>query len=308
MYSSKLYSRKIISLFEKNGFRGSTVSIDRIRELRNHITDLHSQRILDETFFEERLNIFDFDVSDLLERAKSIIVATTIQPILEVEFRYEAKPYKVIVPPTYTGITDTRAYNLVKKILEPQGYWSAKVQLPEKLLLVLSGIGKYGKNNIVYVDGMGSFHRPVTFITDAELDEVEWRDFELHAQCIKCKACLKACPTGAISGNNFIIKAEKCLTYFNERVHSFPEWIDPQWHNCIIGCMVCQKICPINKKQLDNIDSTTVFSEQETLQILAGTSLTGLSENTVDKLKKIGLYDEYNILSRNLSVLLDRVN
>ncbi len=308
MYNAKRYSRKIISLLEKNGFKGSTVSINRIRELRNNIADLHTQRLLDETFFEERLNIFDFDVSDLLEGAKSIIVATTIQPMLEVEFRYEAKTFKVIVPPTYTNTTDTQAYNLVRKILEPEGYSLAKVQLPEKLLLVLSGIGKYGKNNIVYVDSMGSFHRPVTFITEAELDEVEWRDIELHEQCIKCKACIKACPTGAISGNNFIIKAEKCLTYFNERVHSFPEWINPKWHNCIIGCMICQKICPINREFLDNIDNTEVFSEQETLQILAGTLISRLSANTTDKLKKIGLYDDYNILSRNLSVLVDRVN
>ena len=66
MYSSKLSSRKIISLIEKNGFKGSTVSTDRIRDLRNHITDLHSRRLPDETFFEERLNIFDFDVSGIM--------------------------------------------------------------------------------------------------------------------------------------------------------------------------------------------------------------------------------------------------
>lgn len=145
MYNSQLNSPSIVSLLEKNGFTGSVVSIPRIPELKNHLERLYTQRLLDETFFEERLKIFDFDISGIMADAKSIIVATTFQPIVEVEFRYEAKVYKIVVPPTYTDITDTQVYNLVKNILESEGYSLVKVQLPEKLLLVMSGVGKYGK-------------------------------------------------------------------------------------------------------------------------------------------------------------------
>lgn len=153
---------------------------------------------------------------------------------------------------------------------------------------------------------MGSFHRPVSFITDAELNEIIWGNIELHEKCIKCKACIKACPTGAISKDKFLISAEKCLTYFNERSRPFPEWINPEWHNCIIGCMTCQNICPINREFKDNIDHTVVFSEQETLQVLDNKSISGLAKNTIDKLKTIRLFDDYNLLSRNLSVLINR--
>jgi epoxyqueuosine reductase len=308
MHNSKLNSLKIISLLEKNNFKGSVVSINRIRELKSRLDDLYSQRLLDETFFEERLNIFDFDISNILTKAKSIIITTTIQPIVKVEFHYRGTAHKVIVPPTYSNITDKRANKLLRKILEPEDFTLTRVQLPEKLLLVMSGIGKYGKNYIAYVDGMGSFHRPAAFVTDANLDEIKWENPGLNQKCFKCTACIKSCPTGAISKNNFLISAEKCLTYYNERSHSFPEWINPEWHNCIIGCMICQNICPLNKKHLDNTENSVTFSENETLQVLDKVSVNNLSRRTIDKLKKISLFDDYNLLSRNLSVLVNRTN
>ena len=298
MYNSQISSSRIISLLEKNGFRGSVVSINRVREVQTQLENLFSQGQLDETFVGERLKIFDFDISLIMERAKSIIIATTGQPIIQAGFRYRAKIYKVIIPPTYTDITDRLAARLLRKILGPEGFTLKEVALSEKLLLVMSGI----------VEEMVRFHRPVSFITDLELDETKWGSAELHEKCIKCKACINACPTKAISKDKFLISAEKCLTYFNERSNPFPEWINSEWHNCIIGCMVCQNICPINREYLDHINNTVVFSEKETTNILGNTAITELSGSTIHKLKKIGLFDDYNLLSRNLSVLIHKAN
>lgn len=308
MNNSKINSLEIISLLERNDFKGSIVSINRIKELKSHIENLYSQRLFDKTFFEERLNIFDFDISKVIADAKSIIIATKRQPIIQVEFNYRGSKHKVIVPPTYNNATDKQASDLLMSMFERKRYALTKIQLPEKLLLVMSGIGKYGKNNIVYVDGMGSFHRPITFITDVKLDEIKWGDPQIHEKCIKCKACINSCPTGAISKDKFLIRAEKCLTYHNERDYPFPEWINSEWHNCIIGCMKCQNICQLNRNFLANFDNAVVFSEQETLQVLDNTSITRLPQSIINKLKTINLFDDYHLLSRNLSVLVNKAN
>ncbi len=164
------------------------------------------------------------------------------------------------------------------------------------------------KNNITYVDGIGSFHRPVIFITDAKLDESQWVIPEIHERCSKCNTCLKFCPTGAISKDHFLLSAEKCLTYHNERTHPFPNWLKAEWHHCLVGCMICQNICPLNKSYVDNIEEVATFSEQETLQLLSNTPKTKLSYGTIDKLKKINLFTDYELIGRNLTVFLNRNN
>lgn len=305
MSDSKLNTGEIISLLENRGFKGSVVSINRIRELESYIGNLRSRGLVDELFFEERLENFDFDISEVMTDAKSIIIATTIQPIFKVGFYYQGTLHQLIVPPTYSTYTDILAYRLLANKVEAEGYALKGIQLPEKPLLAMSGLGKYGRNNIVYVDGMGSFHRPVTFITNAVLDETSWYKMEIHKKCDNCKACINSCPTRAITEDKFMIKAEKCLTYHNEGSRQIPGWINSEWHNSVIGCMLCQNICPINKEFSGNVDNDVVFSERETSKILNDTSTADLSRSTIDKLKQIGLYEDYSVLGRNLSILIN---
>ena len=308
MNNTKVNSLDIISAFENNKFKVGIVSVSRLHDLRNYMDNLYNQGIFDATFYEERLNHFDYDITKVFANGQSIIIATKSQPICCVRFLYGGAGHDVIVPPTYDNITDKMAFSILSEILEPEGYRFSKINLPEKLLLVFCGIAKYGRNNITYVDGMGSFHRPVVFITDAGLEELEWRNPESHEKCNKCKICFKYCPTGAIANDRFLLKAERCLTYHNERDFSFPEWIKSEWHNSLIGCMLCQNVCPLNKDYVGNIENVVSFSEQETLQILKNSPITDLSPGTTDKLKKLNLIPEYNLLGRNLSALINRCN
>ena len=276
--------------------------------MKSQVESLYAQRLFDQTFYEERLKFYDFDTSKKLANAQSIIIATTRQPIIHAKLLYQGITHRLIVPPTYDNMTDKKASSILKTVLEPEGFRLAEVNLPEKLLLAMSNIGKYGRNNIVYVEGMGSFHRPVSFITDAKLEELKWGSPEKHEKCIKCTICMKYCPTGAITNDQFLLRAEKCLTYYNESEHSFPEWIKSEWHNCLIGCMMCQNKCPLNKDYIHNIENVVNFSEKETLEILRNTPRNQLSTSTTEKLKKINLFSEYNLLGRNLSALIEMNN
>jgi epoxyqueuosine reductase len=302
--SSQVNASEIRSVLEKNEIKSAIVSISRLQELKDHVQHFYELGSFNETFYQERLTHFNFQSSEILPNARSIIIATARQPIIRVTFEYRNRIYPVTIPPTYDGSADRTALRLLKNLLKPGGFHCAEIHLPEKLLLVFTGLAKYGKNNIAYVDGMGSFHRPVSFISDASLEETEWVPLAHHELCQKCRACIQYCPTDAISDEHFLIHAEKCLTYHNESSRPFPDWIQAEWHNCLIGCMICQNRCPLNKRFINQIQQIASFSEPETTEILNESRLENLSRSTVQKLKQTGLVDDYPLLGRNLKVLI----
>jgi epoxyqueuosine reductase len=152
---------------------------------------------------------------------------------------------------------------------------------------------------------MGSYHRLTVFATDLPCKYDPWQNLQILERCSKCKACLHNCPTGAISGDNFLIKAERCLTLFNERLAPFPNWIDPKSHNSVIGCMRCQITCPENKEYKSVLVKENFFSETETNLILKGSPFEELPEVLQLKINNLSLKRYYKHLSRNIKVLIE---
>jgi len=295
---------KLSSRLEKLGFKAGVVSVKHLKETRDAIEGALLQGLIDEDLYREYLGAFDFTVPKILSFASSIIVVAAPVPALQVTFMRKEKPFQAIVPPTYNHDTDQQVSDCLIDVLKPEGYRIFRGKLPVKLLAARSGLAKYGKNNITYVDGMGSYHRLAAFHSDAPLSGEFRKELQMLDQCHKCTACVKKCPTGAISSERFLLHAEKCLTFHNERYKPFPEWIDPSWHNCLIGCMLCQNVCPANKPSVRRIVHLATFSDEETELILKGTARDDLSRTTLEKLKPLYLHDDLELVSRNLNALL----
>ena len=302
--SNSQLSEMICSELEQRGYKASIVPVTHLADLKKEIAGRHNDGAFEEVFYQERLTRFDYALPAQLPDARSLIITAAPQPQQRVEFKLKGKPYHFTVPPTYSSDTDRTVESALSVILQPEGFSLHPARVPEKLLAVCSGLALYGKNNIAYVEGMGSFHRLEAFFSDLPALEDTWVGLQAMEQCHKCTACISRCPTGAIVSDRFPILAERCLTFHNERSAEFPQWIDPSWHNCLIGCMACQLACPVNKRFFNWFEEGVSFTGEETALLLGGIPRGQLPRTVAEKLQRLGLLEDVELVARNLTVLL----
>jgi epoxyqueuosine reductase len=289
---------------QERGYRGRVVPVEHIAQLKYKIEEKVSQGKIDRGLYERYLTGFEFDVATRFPKACSIIITAAPQPQRKVTFHSKGQAYPVVIPPTYYRDTDTPISEILENILDSSGYHFNSVALPLKLLAVCSGMAKYGKNNIAYVEGLGSFVRLKAFLSDMPAGRSDGFKPEVMKECDRCKACLSECPTKAIVPDRFLIHAERCITFLNEGNEEFPEWVDPAWHNSIVGCMKCQLACPVNKPLVKWVEDGEDFDEAETELILSGVPLEHIPPETAHKLKRCHMQEYLDVLPRNLRALL----
>ena len=290
----------ILQELEKHGFRARTVSISHLAELKEAIDKRYDKGEFSEEFYRERLTDFRFKPPESLAGARTIIIAAFPQPKIQVVIRLSGKPFPLFIPPTYQYFPNLMAERLLKKILSTAGHRLARTILPLKLLAARSGLGSYGRNNICYLPGMGSYHRLMAFYSDYPTVEDFWQSAELMKSCAKCRTCLRNCPSGAISTERFLLHAERCLTYLNEKAGDFPAWVNPACHNTLVGCLKCQDICPENSPFEKWIEPWEEFSEEESLLLMQGATPDKLSISLRKRLQNVGLMEYVELLPRNI--------
>jgi epoxyqueuosine reductase len=305
MKNNDLFAALNVKLESRN-IKTGTTSIRHLNDLQKEIEEKHEGGHLDDAFYRKWLAQFKFSITETLNTAKSIIVTATPQPQERVMFIWQGQSYPFIIPPTYLYHTDKLVQAVLEEVLGPHGYKIEKPVLPVKLLAVSCGLAQYGRNNIAYIEGLGSFFRLKAFFTDLPGAEDAWLEPRVMEACTHCRACEKSCPTKAIHNDRFLIHAERCLTYFNEGEEAFPEWLNPAWHNCLVGCLKCQLVCPQNKPFKNWIEDRVIFEEAETELLLKGAPREVLAAETAGKLEKIGMLEYLEMLPRNLSVLLHK--
>lgn len=125
-------------------------------------------------------------------------------------------------------------------------------------------------------------------------------------RCRDCSACRRHCPTGAIAPDRFLLHAERCITFHNEKPADvpFPAWMDSAWHNCLVGCLHCQRVCPENRTVWSWVEEGAEFSREETAMFLEGTPFDQIPADTADKLELLDLDGFIELFPRNLGALL----
>jgi epoxyqueuosine reductase len=151
--------------------------------------------------------------------------------------------------------------------------------VPGRAAAVRAGVAGFGRNNFAYADGCGSWINIESWMVDAEM---EADTPAAPAPCPEgCRACIKACPTGALC-EPYVMRQDRCTAYLTFEA---PEPIAPElWEKMgkwIYGCDVCQQACPMNKGKWERREPTPWLDE--VLDQLTPEALAAMDQETYRK-------------------------
>lgn len=289
-----------------------TLSVRHLKELQEDIDTLdHEGKLSNNKIYREYLSTKKFEIPENFPDVQSIIVIAIFTRLMLVNFHLNDKKYEVMLPPQYydNGISDEILGNTISKeiIKEPAHKVERAKRLHLKLLAVRSGLGRYGRNNLCYVEGMGSLLILYAYFTDFHFEADNWDEIRMMDTCRDCRICISQCPCSCITEENFVIDVGKCLTLYNEISGEFPEWISPDVHNALMGCMKCQMSCPANREVVKLTGRLEDVTEEETIKILEGIPDEKVLNSLSRKLRMSSpseLKEFFSVLTRNLRVLL----
>jgi epoxyqueuosine reductase len=118
--------------------------------------------------------------------------------------------------------------------------------LMERDLAQAAGLGWFGKNTMIINSQRGSWFVLGVLLTTLDIEPTE----PALGGCGTCRACIDACPTGAIihDSERWQIDARSCISYLTiEHKGPFSETQSQQIGEWTFGCDVCQEVCPFNQ-------------------------------------------------------------
>lgn len=282
------------AIARKNGFRAATLPVSRLKDVARRIRDFAQQNELN-GFQNWIVNeMYQFTPPD--EACQSVlIVAVPFALWANVRFALDGRTYELRCP---VSADMAKARRMAEE--NASHIWDAGA-LPFKRIAVHSGLAKYGRNNVTYVDGLGSAVSYWCWYLDEPCAD-SWTDNILAPACSGCGKCIQACPTGAIRPDRFLIDNLRCLSCHNESPAPLPDWLPANVHHTLYDCLRCQENCPMNCGIL--VEDGGEFTEEETQKLLSGDDIDTFPEPTQARLRHLGIDQWYAAIPRNLQLLI----
>jgi epoxyqueuosine reductase len=122
----------------------------------------------------------------------------------------------------------------------------------------LAGLGFVGKNTMLIRPGVGSYFFIAQVLIEAPIHLLAANNLSLptaslamsHLDCGTCTRCIDACPTSALTREQFL-DSNRCLSFLTiEHRGTIADEFIPHLGKHFYGCDVCQDVCPYNLKTL----------------------------------------------------------
>ncbi len=141
----------------------------------------------------------------------------------------------------------------------------------------LAGLGWFGKNTCLINSREGSWFFIGLLLTGAEL----LPDKPAFGGCGNCRACIDACPTGAIVQINgrWQVDSRRCISYLSiEHVGEFSTEQAAMIGDRTFGCDICQEVCPFNEPRSSQPLRAVTTTEPDFLATRSFPSLVELAQ------------------------------
>lgn len=174
----------------------------------------------------------------------------------------------------------------------------------EKAIAEKAGLGWIGKNTLLLNKTAGSWFFLGEIFTNVPLPPDPVAEAVPEQQCGACVACIKVCPTGAITAPRQL-DARRCISYLTiEHKSDIPEHLRSAIGNRIFGCDDCQLVCPWNrfaqKPSVPNFNPREPFADGEMLMFWQWSEAEFVKRTQGMALRRIS-YEQWR---RNLAVAL----
>ncbi len=215
------------------------------------------------------------DPRSLLPSAQAVIVVTMNY------FQESTSPVKVAryaLGRDYHKVLRSRLRRLASSLsrLHPDAEFRACVDsapLLERSYAHLAGLGWVGKNTMLIDSKRGSW-----FFIGVLLSSVPFASDEPSlGGCGTCRACIDACPTGAIVNLNdrWQVDSRQCISY--QTIEKRGE-LTVDTDGWVFGCDVCQEVCPFNAVRPSQPLRAAVTTEPDFLAVRRFPSLVELAQ------------------------------
>lgn len=250
-------------------------------------------------------SFYDFSYPKANFDIKSILIIAIPHPMYsEVYFEYKSKKYSCLslVSSDFDYLIEIVRQNSVENFFS----YIEATNLPLKRIGAQSGLAKYGRNNLTYIEGLGSNFSYIAFFTDIEPIVNELLPISFSKLCNNCSICKEICPTKAINDKSFIIDNEKCLSFLNENSEPFPEWLPLSVHHSLYDCLYCQLNCPMNSKYKIKKGDSIFFTEDEIMKLINQDIIDDSEIVLLKKVKYLGLDQWPAGIAKNIMKIIEK--